>query len=112
MTFTQTEYLGLLALLACLCAMGSWLQLRRATTAERRRRRSEFCTCLFAAVFLIGLIGLNFILPAPVSPPSLAASICFSLLFLLALGLVMNELRLAIRARNGDFQRPPADSDR
>jgi uncharacterized protein YhhL (DUF1145 family) len=108
---TNTEFWGLLALMACLCAMGAWLQLQRATAVERRKKRSDFRMCLVVSAAFIGLFGLNFIYPFPGPAPSLTSSICVSLFFLLMLGIAMIELRLTIRARNADHQRSPADSD-
>ena len=107
---TNTEFMGLVALTGCLVTMGAWLQLRRATPAERRKKRTDFRLCLFGSAAFIGLFGLNFILPMPV-PPSLAEWVFMSLIFLLILWIAISELRIAFRARNADDQRAPADSD-
>jgi hypothetical protein len=106
---TATEFLGLLALSGCLCAMGTWLQFQRASTVDRRKKWATFRVSLVMSAGFIGLFGLNFILPAPV-PPSLALSICISLYFLLILGMAMNELRIALQARNARSQRRLPDS--
>jgi len=115
---TLTEFWGLIMGTWGLVLLIAWLQLRRATTAERRKKRAEFRRDLLLSAVLIGPICLSFILAlrfsitysTPLLVPSWVATL-FWLLFLAVLAVFMKELRIAFRARNADHQRSPVDSD-
>jgi hypothetical protein len=110
MTFTQTEFWGLIVLTFCFNAMANWLRLRRATPAQWRQKRSAFHYSLVVLAIFTAPFVLSIILRLSASPPSLDVTLA-SLLFLLSLGIAVNELRITFQARNAGDQRSPADSN-
>ena len=103
---TFTELCGLMMLTWCLLEVVDWLRLRRDTTPQRRVKQWIFRRSLFVAPVFIVFFFLSFLSPPWFVPPSWAV-IGMSLVFLIILGIAMNELRIAFRARNAS----PADSN-
>ncbi len=105
-----TESMGLIALTWCLFMLLAWLRLRSATLATRRTKLADFRIALYWLALFIVPFALSFILLTSTRPSSLEV-IGVTLALLLLLGIAMNKLRVAFRARNADDQRSPADSD-
>jgi hypothetical protein len=109
-----TEFFGLLALGWCLMPLFGWLNLRRATPAQRRYNRGWFRISLAWCVATVGQFLFHFIPPTLFQPSSwmvILEVIWVSLIVLVMLGLAINELRIVFLARNADDQRFPAGSD-
>ena len=108
----QTELWGLFALTSCLSAMVAWLQLQRASTAQRSFTELRFYVCLAMSAFALVAFAVDFI-GSPLSgplyvPPFSWQELGVSLLFLFNFGLAVGEIIRTLRARNAS----PADSDR
>jgi hypothetical protein len=106
---TFTEYFGLIVLGWSLSALIDWLRSRRATPPNQRKKLADFRMSLSWFALFAVYFALSFIFHTSARPASWEV-IGVTVAFLGLLGIAMNEIRIAFRARNANVQRSPVDS--